>query len=252
MHIYLVNDDGIGSKGIMALLRAACARGHQVSMCAPAQQQSAASHRITLTEPIFVHEFPVDEPNAKAYAIDGSPTDCVRVGLLQVIKDPVDMLISGINEGYNAGMAVHYSGTVGAAMEGTINGIKSIAASIHHFADQEMIDHFANLVIETAERYLTKETRPFTILNINAPNVKPSELKEPVYAPLATSMFLDNYERRVAPRIGDYYWLMSGAMMEEFKEGTDSYYLDQGHIAFTVIGNPMCLSKEQFDDMGLI
>lgn len=252
MHIYLVNDDGIGSKGIMALLKAATARGHRVSMCAPSHQQSAASHRLTLTDPIFVHEYPVDEPNAKAYAIGGSPTDCVRVGTMQIVTDPIDVLISGINEGYNAGMAVHYSGTVGAAMEGAINGIPSIAVSIHHFADQEMIDHLANLTIEVAERYAQRELTPFTILNINAPNVKPSELKETVYARLATGKFLDNYERRTAPRQGDYYWLMSGSVIEQDEEGTDTYYLEKGHVVFTLMGNPICLGQEHWENMGLI
>ena len=121
MHIFLVNDDGIGSRGIMALLEAAAERGHEVTMCAPRYQQSAASHRFTLTEPIYVKEWPVDRPGCQAYAITGSPVDCVRVGLQQLVDRPVDIVISGVNDGYNAGMAVHYSGTVGAAMEGALN-----------------------------------------------------------------------------------------------------------------------------------
>ena len=76
MHIFLVNDDGIGAKGIMALWKAAVERGHEVSMCAPRTQQSAASHRFTLTEPIYVEPWPVDAPGCEAFSIAGSPVDC--------------------------------------------------------------------------------------------------------------------------------------------------------------------------------
>ena len=107
MHIFLVNDDGIGSKGIMALMEAAVERGHEVTMCAPRYQQSAASHRFTLTEPIYVKEWPVDRPGCQAYAITGSPVDCVRVGLQQLVTRPVEVVNNGMKDGYNAGMAVH-------------------------------------------------------------------------------------------------------------------------------------------------
>lgn len=91
MHIFLVNDDGIGAKGIMALLRAAAQRGHTVSMCAPRYQQSAASHRFTLTEPIYVSQYPVSEKGCEAFSIAGSPVDCVRVGLQKLVHRPVDL-----------------------------------------------------------------------------------------------------------------------------------------------------------------
>ncbi len=251
MHIFLVNDDGIGAKGIMALLRAAAARGHRVSMCAPRYQQSAASHRFTLTEPIYVDDYPVEEANAKAYSIAGSPVDCVRVGLQKLMNEPVDIVISGINNGYNAGMAVHYSGTVGAAMEGALNHLPAIATSIHHEADQEMIDHLANLTIEVAEKYVEKPMPSCTVLNINAPAVSPAELKAPVYAPLSIGNFIDGYERRQSPRAGTYFWLMSGSATEEPEEGSDVYYLDQGHVVFTLMGNPVCMGCDAWDGLGL-
>ncbi|MEG2480851.1 MAG: 5'/3'-nucleotidase SurE, partial [Clostridia bacterium] len=100
MHIFLVNDDGIGAKGIMALFHAAVLRGHRVSMCAPRTQQSAASHRFTLTEPIYVEPYPVQGEGSQAFSITGSPVDCVRIGLFELVKEPVDVLISGINNGY--------------------------------------------------------------------------------------------------------------------------------------------------------
>ena len=116
MHILLVNDDGITAVGITALLKEAAARGHRVTMAAPDRQQSAASHRLTLSEPIMMHPFTTGLPGVEAYAIKGSPADCVRVALLGgLVTDPVDVVVSGINNGLNAGMDAHYSGTLGAA-----------------------------------------------------------------------------------------------------------------------------------------
>jgi len=236
MHIFLVNDDGIGAKGIMALYHAARERGHKVSMCAPSRQQSAASHRFTLSDPLFVEEYPLEGENCCGYAIGGTPADCVRVGLQMLVDTPVDVLISGVNDGYNAGIATHYSGTVGAAMEGAFHYVPSIAASIHHKATQEMLNHFAAYVIDMAEKYAKAQPPRCTVLNINAPFAAPDELKEPVYAPLDSGYFLDSYERRVAPRGGVYYWLVDGRI-EEFNEGTDCWYLKRKHPTLTLMGH---------------
>lgn len=236
MHIMLVNDDGIGAKGIMALLDAAAERGHRVSMCAPRYQQSAASHRFTLAEPLYSADYPLPYPNCKGFSIVGSPADCVRIGMQQ-LDAPVDVVISGINNGYNAGIAVHYSGTVGAAMEGAFHGLPAIATSIHHEATESMIRHLARYTIETAERYVKLQTPRCSVLNINAPCVEPEQLKPPVYAPLDTAYFLDGYERRESPRAGTYFWLEGGSEIEPCDPGSDNDYLEQGHITLTLIGN---------------
>ena len=175
MHIFLVNDDGIGSKGIMALYRAAVERGHEVTMCAPRHQQSAACHRFTLSDPLFVTEFPLDAEGCEGYAITGSPADCVRVGLKHIkdTRKPVDVVISGINDGYNAGIAVHYSGTVGAAVEGSFHYIPSIAVSIAYKAEPDMFDNLARYTIEMAEKYVKTHPPRCSILNINAPRLQP-------------------------------------------------------------------------------
>lgn len=239
MHIFLVNDDGIGSNGIMALVQAAAARGHRVSMCAPASQQSAASQRITLAEPLYVSDYPVEHENVTAYSIGGTPTDCVRLGLFDLVKEPVDVLISGINDGHNSGMAVHYSGTVGAAREGVRNRIPSIAASMAYQAGKEALEYFAGYVIQVAEKYVTLELPPFVMLNINAPDRSPKELLPPVLAPLSTANYIDSYIRRESPRAGVYYWMEGGFRTEVFSEGTDQDMLEKGHITLSFIGEPM-------------
>jgi len=237
MRILLVNDDGISSKGLWALAHAASSRGHRVFICAPSSQQSAASQRITLADPIYVSPYPSDDPNITAYAIVGTPTDCVRLGLYDLVKEPVDVVISGINDGYNAGMAVYYSGTVSAAREGALNHLHAIAVSIAYRAPQEMIDHLAEYAVETAEKYIVLTLPPATVLSINAPRRDADMLKPPAFAPLSTANFLDTYIRRESPRAGMYYWLDSGALTEPYSESSDQDLLDKGHITLTLIGN---------------
>lgn len=247
MHIFLVNDDGIGSPGILALYRAAKARGHEVSMCAPMHQQSAASHRFTLRGPLRVEPFERD--GMTGWAIDGTPADCVRVGLRGIVKKPVDVVISGINEGYNAGIAVHYSGTVGAAMEGNFHHLPSIATSIHHEATPEMIEHLADFTLRMAEQYAHVGPLPCTILNINAPCVAPEQLGEPVYAPLDTGFFEDGYEKRDPD--SNEYWLVGGFPREAPAEGTDMAWLEKGRITLTLMGNFGSADRAFWDSLAL-
>lgn len=238
MHILLTNDDGIRSVGIHALCQAALARGHRVSVCAPSAQQSAASQRITLIDPIYVKPYDFRQEGVTAWAITGTPADCVRLALYELIREPVDVLISGINDGYNAGMAVHYSGTVGAATEGALNHVRAMAVSVHHQASQEMYDHTACLAIATAERYVALKTPPATVLNMNAPLREPDDVLPPVLAPLSTANFKDTYIRRESPRAGAYYWMSNDYSMEPPEEGSDMACLDKGHVTVTFMGNP--------------
>ena len=172
MHFLLVNDDGIGSVGIMALMEAALKRGHRVSMCAPSGQMSAASHRITLSDPLYVKDYPLNRENAQGFAITGTPADCVRLAFLGgLVTEPVDGVISGVNNGYNAGLAVYYSGTVGAAREAALLGHPSIAASIDYKADPAHVQDAAELVLEVAEKYFRAPKNGFRVLNINVPDL---------------------------------------------------------------------------------
>ena len=251
MHIFLSNDDGIGAVGIMALVHAALRRGHEVTMCAPKYQQSAASHRFTLTDPLYVSQWPADLPGCRAWAITGSPADCVRIGLSQLLEKPADVVISGINNGYNSGVAVHYSGTVGAAMEGAFHHLPSMAVSIHHKATQEMIDHLADYAIATAEQYAHAGVPDGCILNINAPLAAPADLKPAVYAPLDTACYHDRYERRESPRAGTYFWLSNESSLEPTLPGSDNDYLQRGHITLTLMGHPRVEEKALWDSFSI-
>lgn len=252
MHFLLVNDDGIGAKGIMALYHAAVKRGHTVSMCAPSRQQSAASHRITIQDPIFVEPFKLDVAGCEGFSIGGSPADCVRLGMKSLVTKPVDLVISGINDGYNAGIAVHYSGTVGAAKEGTFHNLPAIAASIHHKASQTMLNWFADWTVAVAEEYVHVQTPANTFLNINAPKREPSELLAPVYVPLSEAHFVDCYEKRTSPRGRDYFWMTENDILSDIEEGTDVACLKEGHITLTMVGNCLDAGKQLLEGLHIV
>ena len=253
MHFLLVNDDGIGSAGIMALMEAALKRGHRVSMCAPSGQMSAASHRITLSDPLYVKDYPLNRENAQGFAITGTPADCVRLAFLGgLVTEPVDGVISGVNNGYNAGLAVYYSGTVGAAREAALLGHPSIAASIDYKADPAHVQDAAELVVEVAEKYFRAPKNGFRVLNINVPDLPRAQWKAPVYAPLSDAGIRDGYDRCYADRPGTYFWLQAGCEMDPPAEGCDEWYLNLGHPTLTLLSGMGSEPQADFDRLGLL
>ena len=253
MHFLLVNDDGIGSAGIMALMEAALKRGHRVSMCAPSGQMSAASHRITLSDPLYVKDYPLNRENAQGFAITGTPADCVRLAFLGgLVTEPVDGVISGVNNGYNAGLATYYSGTVGAAREGALLGHPSIAASIDYKADPAHVQDAAELVLTVAEKYCQAPQDGFRVLNINVPDLPRARWGASVYAPLSRATIRDGYERCYADRPGTYFWLQAGCEMDPPAEGCDEWYLNLGHPTLTLLSGMGSEPQADFDRLGLL
>jgi len=237
MHILITNDDGIHSEGIRALTKAALSRGHRVTITAPSGQCSANSQHITLTKPLLVHSVPWD--GAQAYAVEGTPCDCVR--LAPCLTDtPYDFCISGINRGENAGSAVYYSGTVAAARDAVMLYIPAIAVSIMPGADDEMRAHLAQLAVKVAEHFQNTPLPRFTLINLNAPALPPAQLKPLVVCPLSQAYYLDSYEKRVSPLGQTYFWLAaddtSGVPMEKPEPGSDYHFLQEGHVTCTFLG----------------
>lgn len=165
MHIMLVNDDGIHAPGIRAMCETAVAAGHEVSVCAPDRERSAASHAITLRNSLKAEK--VDFPGAKAaYAVNGLPADCARLGLY-LIPD-VDLVISGINAGANMGAACIYSGTVGAATEASMSGTPALAVSLCGFSGWDF-EPAARIAIKVAEWVMEHPLPRGSVYNLNVP-----------------------------------------------------------------------------------
>ena len=129
MKVLLTNDDGIFAPGIRALGEAFTAAGHRVSVCAPDRERSAASHSVTIGAPLYAVERPLDWAE-RAWAADGTPSDCASLGLFLTRDDPPDIVVAGVNRGMNMGGACVYSGTVAAAMEAAMCGAQALAVSL--------------------------------------------------------------------------------------------------------------------------
>jgi 5'-nucleotidase len=203
MKILLTNDDGYQAPGIQSLFRM-LGRKHQVVMVAPDRERSAVSHGITLHHPVRMHRVKT-ETTGKIYAVDGTPADCVKLGLAECFKTPPDWVIAGINPGSNIGIDINYSGTVGAAREGALNGIPGLAVSIK--LDRVMdYDSLARFVMYMVDVMGEKGLPSGTFLNVNAPGVAFSEIQ----GIRITRQSLDNlsfrFERRQDPRQRSYYW----------------------------------------------
>lgn len=147
MNILITNDDGIASPGIVVLAQAAAEFG-SVTVVAPADQCSAMSHRITLGRRLRVEQRELGIPGVTAYALDGTPADCVKAALDAILPQRPDVVLSGINNGYNVGFDVAYSGTVGAAMEAVMSGVPAIALSQNDVGDFEIAQKYLHRILE--------------------------------------------------------------------------------------------------------
>ena len=167
MNLLITNDDGISAQGIAVLARAAAAFG-KVTLVAPARQCSAMSHRITLGRPLRLEavDFPVE--NVSAYSLDGTPADCVKAALDAILPEKPDVVLSGINHGYNVGYDVVYSGTVGAAMEASLCGVPGLAVSLCSHLDRDY-EEAAALGVRAMEWAVHHPLPRGEIYNLNVP-----------------------------------------------------------------------------------
>lgn len=233
MHFLITNDDGIQAPGLKTLAEAAIGAGHRVTIAAPASEQSATSHRLTLNAPMLAYEYPF--PGAAAYAINGTPVDCVRIGL-GIAEAPVDFCLSGINDGVNVGTAIIYSGTAAAAREAAMMYVPSLAVSLGYGNTQEMRTHLAKMALRLAG-YLVSHPMPrLTFGNLNAPAVAPRELKPLRLAAISDSFYRNGYVKRVSPRGAAYFWIDDNTNLEPPAPGTDLALLDQGYSTLTFVG----------------
>ena len=165
MKILISNDDGVFAPGIAALVLAFARAGHEVLVCAPDSQRSAASHGLTIGRAIPVKETALPGA-ARAYAIGGTPADCVKLGLT-VLCPEAEAVVSGVNCGYNVGTDILYSGTVGAAMEGAICGLPALAISQPHTRGD--YGAAAELAVRMFDRLMANPLGPLAVLNVNCP-----------------------------------------------------------------------------------
>lgn len=246
MNVLLTNDDGFDSELLRMLCRAFAARGHRVTVSAPATQQSAKSHSFTLSIPLMVHKREM-EGAAEAWAVEGTPVDSARVGFMSLATAPIDLVVSGVNDGDNTGLATYVSGTVAAAREASFQHKKAMAVSMQVGTPIETARFFMDWIVTVAEHYVNYPTPDMCVCNLNVPRVPVHELKDPVVCPISTHLYTDAYEKRVSPRGAEYYWIMPLEEPANPTPGSDVEYLQKGHITCTFLTPEPC-GQEQFKD----
>ena len=223
--ILVTNDDGVHSDGIHELARAVARLG-KVVVVAPHVEASAIGHALTLRRPLRVEQ---RAPNV--FEVDGTPTDCVNVAITQVLGVQPDLILSGINKGYNLGDDVTYSGTVAGAMEGALLGIPSIAVSLERTRSAYDFRAAAAGASQVAERILAGSALPArTFLNINVPRGKPKGIRITVQARRNHTTIVD---KRTDPRGQDYYWIEEGQNDWQPHDRSDYQAVRDGFMSVT-------------------
>jgi 5'-nucleotidase len=230
--ILLANDDGINSPGLHALYTEMKKLG-EVTIVAPDAERSAVGHAITTLTPLRVKEFRLGR-ELVGYAVNGTPADCVKIGVGAILEAPPDLVVSGINLGANTATNIIYSGTVSAATEGRILGIPSIAISLNTFRDP-LWDPAAAFARQVARRVLRHGLPPRVLLNVNVPNLPRAKVKGVRLTRQGESAYVEDFARREDPRGQPYYWLAGSYKMRDTDQDTDAWALENGYISVTPI-----------------
>lgn len=242
MKILITNDDGYNAEGIRALAEALKAVG-EVVVVAPDRERSAAGHALTLHHPLRATEI-----STGVFAVDGTPTDCVNLGIHNLLSFKPDIVVSGINHGANLGDDVTYSGTVSGAMEATLMGIPSFAISLAcrgRSANFPAAAQFAGrLVLEVAEKGLP----PDTFLNVNVPDLPHNQLRPAVVTSQGKRRYDGVIIDKIDPRGRKYYWIGTAEADFQDIEGTDFHAISRGHVSVT----PLHLDLTNYSSMNAL
>jgi len=251
--ILVVNDDGIEAPGLKSLVKELLKKNFDVRVVAPAEEKSAQSHSITIHSLIVVEPFHFESRELEsiiAFKVHGTPADCVKIALSKLLNDwKPHLLLAGINRGNNAGMNVIYSGTVACALQGTIKGVPSAALSLDHPVtypsqqDEWPYDLAAHLAIPLVNTILDQKLPDGVFLNINFPNVLPSQVLGLKITRQGTSRFEEEFLQQESSK-GKQVYLVKGRMkIMDTKEDFDTFALRKGWITIT----PLSWASDVFE-----
>jgi 5'-nucleotidase len=229
--ILVTNDDGVRSDGIHALAAAVAPLG-EVTIVAPHLEASAIGHALTLRRPLRMERL-----RDRVYEVDGTPTDCVNIAFTQIYKGTPDLVVSGINKGFNLGDDVTYSGTVSGALEGALLGVPSIAVSVERARHEYDFSHAATAAATIAALVLRGGVlQGQTFLNINVPTGEPKGFRLTVQAKRNHVTIVDP---RTDPRGQKYYWIEEGENDWEPHDRSDYQAVRDGYVSVTPLQSDM-------------
>jgi 5'-nucleotidase len=232
--ILITNDDGIVAPGIRALIAVMKEIG-EVVVVAPDSPQSAMGHAITINNTLKLERVHIDNEIEQEYSCSGTPVDCVKIAVNEVLKRKPDLCVSGINHGSNSSINVIYSGTMSAAVEAGIEGIPAIGFSLLDYswdADFEPIKkHLKKIALEVLHNGLPEGV----VLNVNFPKLSQEAIKGIKICRQAKAMWQEEFDKRTNPQGKEYYWLTGKFVNQDKGTDTDEWALENGYISIVPV-----------------
>ncbi|HON17746.1 MAG TPA: 5'/3'-nucleotidase SurE [Salinivirgaceae bacterium] len=232
--IFVSNDDGFYAGGIRALIEIVEKYGDVIAV-APESAESGMSHAITIKRPLRLKHV-YSKPGVEMWKCNGTPVDCVKLGLNQVVPRKPDIMVSGINHGSNASISVIYSGTMGAAIEACLNGIPSIGFSLLDHSADANFEPSKPFVERVFSQILINKLPEYICLNVNIPNVPLEQIRGIKVCRQTHGVWKEEFEKRIDPHGGEYYWLTGN--FKNFEVGnpeTDEWALENNYVAVVPI-----------------
>jgi 5'-nucleotidase len=230
VEILLTNDDGIYAPGLEALEHQLTRLGN-VTVVAPATEQSGVGHSITFLSPLICNEV-YQGPRRRGWAVEGSPADCVKIGIFEFCPQRPQLVVSGINGGLNAGINVLYSGTVAAAIEGAFFGITSVAVSLE-FDEHSDHDQAAAIAVHVIRQILEQKEDQPQLYNINIPSAALRGPTEVRVVPMSLERYGEQFIKRHDPKGRAYYWAAPVVPARSSEPHADLAALEQGYVTVT-------------------
>jgi len=227
--ILVTNDDGITAPGLRALVETMKTLG-KVVVVAPDSPQSGMGHAITLEKPLRLDKVEI-HGETLGYQCSGTPVDCVKLAVKQILKRKPDLCVSGINHGSNSSINVIYSGTMSAAMEGAIEGIPSIGFSLNNYSLDANLKASSRYAKVVAQKVIEHGMPINTLLNVNIPNLPFSKIKGIKVCRQAQARWEENFEERIDPRNRKYFWLKGDFIVQDKGADTDEWALSNGYVS---------------------
>lgn len=243
--ILITNDDGIYSPGLRYLIGLMNNIG-KVVVVAPDGPQSAQSHAITINKPITCEKIKIDEGKQIEFICSGTPVDCVKLALAEILDRKPDICISGINHGSNASINVIYSGTVSAAIEASVHDIPSVGFSILDYSTTTEFMHTETHIINIVRNLLSSNLN--VCLNVNIPKYSENKIKGIKIAKQAKGKWIEDFDERVSPMGKRYFWLTGEFIKEDESNESDQNLLDDNYISVVPVRYDLT-DYSQIDDV---
>ena len=232
--ILVTNDDGINAPGIRALISVMTEIGN-VIVVAPDSPQSAMGHAITINNTIYLNKISAENAAVTEYSCSGTPVDCVKLAVNEILKKKPDLCVSGVNHGSNSSINVIYSGTMSAAVEAGIEGIPAIGFSLLDYDWNADFDQIKPFIKKISLEVLAKNLPEGTILNVNFPKLKTEDIKGIKICRQAKAIWMEKFDKRKTPYGKDYYWLTGEFVNQDKGEDTDEWALSNGYISIVPV-----------------